>query len=78
MSVRFASDYTPDEGLRIQPNIDDPAFPSPMKERYQVKDPSGAVNTRLPCNDMKVADTVKCENFVAYCTGPDDRITLTV
>lgn len=78
MGVRFGSDYTPGEGIRMSPNIDDPSLPSPMKERYQVVDASGAVSTRLPCNDMKVADTVTCDNFVAYCTGPNDRITLTV
>jgi hypothetical protein len=53
-------------------------MPSPLKERYQVTDAGGKTVTRLPCNDMKVADTVKCTDFVAHCTGPDDRITLAI
>jgi len=78
ISLRFASDYTSNEGLRLTPNIADPLLPSPMKERYQVVGAGGQTVTRLPCNDMKVADTVKCENFVAHCTGPDDKITLAI
>ena len=46
-----------------------------MKDRYQALDASG---TRLPCNDMKVADTVVCKDYVAHCTGPDDKITLAI
>lgn len=49
-----------------------------MKERYQIVDAAGIAATRLPCNDMKVADTVTCTDFVAHCTGPDDRITLAI
>ena len=78
ISIRFSSDYTPHEGLRIMPNIEDPALPQPMKDRYQVQDGSGNVVTRLPCNDMKVADTVNCSEFTTHCTGPDDMITLAI
>jgi hypothetical protein len=27
---------------------------------------------------MKVADTIACSNYEVYCTGPNDRITLSV
>ena len=30
----------------------------------------GAV--RLPCDDMKVADSLKCEDMYVYCASPDD------
>ena len=44
-------------------------MPSPLRERYQIEDsnePNGFY-VRLPCNDMKVADTILCEDFSAYC-----------
>ena len=34
VALRYYSDYTPHDGLRITPNMNDPALPSPMKERY--------------------------------------------
>lgn len=77
VSIRFASDYTPHEGLRMQPDIHNPNLPSPMKERYQIQE-NGQTVTRLPCNDMKVADSVVCTGFTTHCTGPDDKITLAV
>jgi hypothetical protein len=33
-------------------------MPSPLKERYQTPNGAGGWNTRLPCDDMKVADTI--------------------
>ena len=35
VSVRFASDITPNVGLRLKPNIESEDLPSPMKEKYQ-------------------------------------------
>ena len=32
----------------------------------------------LPCEDMKVADTVQCEDFTAHCTTPEDTIKMTI
>lgn len=55
IKVRFVTDYTDQEALRIQPEIHSPDMPSPLKERYQV---DGVV--RLPCDDQKVADSIIC------------------
>ena len=49
------------------PAIDDPANPAPIVDRYQLANGS----TRLPCDDMKVADTMVCNDYVVYCTDPD-------
>ena len=35
---------------------------------------TGEIETRLPCDDMKVADTLKCENLMVFCTNPNDKI----
>ena len=32
----------------------------------------------IPCDDMKVADTMICSDFYVYCTTPDDIISLTL
>jgi len=64
------TDYTDQEALRIQPEIHSPEMPEPLKGRYQ--EGNGVV--RLPCDDMKVADSVVCDDFISYCAEPDDKI----
>jgi len=57
------------------PDIHSPKMESPLKERYQI--PTGTGNNfdvRLPCDEMKLADTLKCDNMIAYCTSPNDKI----
>ena len=53
-------------------------MPEPLKARYQIDNGSGEVYTRIPCDDMKVADTLKCESLEAYCTGPNDKIMFSI
>jgi len=53
-------------------------MPSPLKERYQVEDAAGNISIRMPCDDMKVADTLVCENFDVYCTDPNDMVVFSV
>jgi len=60
--------------MRFMPEIYDADMPSPMKERYTLSNGE----TRLPCDDRKVADTITCEDYVVYCTDPNDRIYLSV
>jgi len=73
--VRFVTSYTDQEAQRLAPEIHSDKFPSPLKERYRV----GATGeVRLPCDDMKVADTVVCTDYVAHCTGPNDRVMFSV
>ena len=78
IAMKFSSDYTPHDGIRITPNINSNELPSPFKERYQVNNQGGEITTKLPCDDLKVADTVQCETFVAHCTDPNDKIYLTI
>ena len=76
LKIRFVTSYSNKEALGIQPEIHSPDMPSPLKERYQIPDPTSedGFYTRLPCDDMKVADTIVCNDFFVYCTGPDDII----
>ena len=51
--------------MRLQPNIYSDKMPSPLKERYQLPytiNGKTEYRTRLPCDDMKVADTIVCKN----------------
>jgi len=71
VGIKFGSEVTPFEGIRLQPDIHSSALPSPMKERYQT--PSGV---RLPCNDMKISDSMVCQDTYIYCTDPNDDIKM--
>ena len=73
IKARFVTDYTDQEALRIQPEIHDPAMPEPFKSRYQKTD-----GIYLPCDDMKVADSIVCKDFTAHCAEPEDRIIFTL
>lgn len=55
VSLKFTSHETYNHGLRITPHMEDNSLPEPFKSRY-IK--GGKVE--LPCNDMKVADTIEC------------------
>lgn len=44
--------------MRLQPEIHSRDMPSPLRERYQTSNNAGGFETRLPCDDMKVADTI--------------------
>ena len=58
------SDLANEASVRVMPEIYSPNMPTPIKERYQRTD------TRLPCDDRKVADKIVCENFYVHCTDP--------
>jgi len=77
VSLKFTSEDTYNHGLRITPDVESSQLPEPFKSRYQVPGPQGTT-VNLPCNDMKIADTIQCTNYEVYCTGPNDRITLSV
>ena len=32
----------------------------------------------IPCENMKVADSLICEDYFVYCTSPDDLITMQI
>jgi len=55
-------------------------MPSPLKERYQIPDTlnPGNIEVRIPCDNMKVADTIVCSNFIVYCSKPDDLVVFAV
>jgi len=74
IKVRFITSNTDQDGLRLQPDIFSKEMPSPLKERYQVplNDGTGGFEVRMPCDDMKVADSIQCENFDVYCSDPND------
>ena len=50
-------------------------MPSHLKKMYQVQDPT---DDQKHCTDIKVADTVICDDLFIYCTSPDDIVSLTV
>ena len=66
VGIRFGSEAKPFEAIRMQPDIHSDKLPEPFKSRYQT--PSGV---RLPCNDVMIADSMKCEETVIYCTSGD-------
>jgi len=56
------------------PEIHSPSMPEPLKSRYQADDGS----IRLPCDDMKVADSISCEKLFIYCADPMDKISFSI
>ena len=52
VSLKFTSEETYNHGLRITPDMS-AKLPSPFESRYRV-----AGKVELPCNDMKIADTI--------------------
>ena len=68
LKARFVTDYTDQEAYRLQPDIH--KLPSPLRERYHI----GGNVVRLPCDDMKVADSIVCDNYEVHCANPGDRI----
>ena len=68
VGIRFGSEAQPFEAIRMQPDIHSDKLPEPFKSRYQT--PSGV---RLPCNDVMIADSMKCEETVIYCTSGDQQ-----
>ena len=70
LKARFVTDYTDQEAYRLQPDIHASNFPAVLKERYHIGDNV----VRLPCDDMKVADSIVCKDYEVHCASPGDRI----
>ena len=80
--IKFVTSFSDQESVRIMPEIHSPALKEPFKSRYQVE-PYTINNkrywkTRLPCDSMKVADTLVCNDFVAHCSDPNDKISFSI
>lgn len=73
VTINLGSTGTAYARVVLAPNIHDPNLPEPFKSRYQT--PTG---NRIPCNDMKIADQLKCQDIFVYCTGPDDILKLVI
>lgn len=79
IKVRLVSKYSDNEALRLQPNIESSALPKPLSDRYHISyGNSNQFYTRLPCDDMKVADSLVCTNFEANCADGNDRILFAI
>ena len=52
-------------------------MPEPMKSRYKIVE-GGKTYHRIPCDDVKVADTLVCTDLTAYCTKPDDKVMFSI
>jgi len=71
IGIRFGAIESPYEAVRMQADIHSNDLPKPFKTRYQ--DPHSKVpGVRLPCNDVMIADTIKCYDTDVYCSHPDD------
>jgi len=73
VGIRFGSTESPYEAVRMQPDIHNAALPEPFKTRYQTK-----TGTRLPCNDVMIADSVQCADTVIYCTSGEDEFRFSI
>lgn len=60
VSLKFTSEDTYNHGLRITPDVESPGLPEPFRSRYQKVGANGQRTVELPCNDMKIADTISC------------------
>lgn len=72
--IRFGSKDAPYEAIRMQANIADPSLPEPFKTRYTSTDGK----SRLPCNDVMIADSMKCENTIIYCKSASDEFKFSI
>ena len=70
VKIRFVTAHTKQEALRLQPDIHSSSFPAPLRERYHI----GNNVVRLPCDDMKVADSINCSRFEVTCAEKDDIV----
>lgn len=73
VGIRFGSSESPYEAIRMQPDIHSDDLPEPFRTRYQTD--SG---TRLPCNDVMIADSLTCQDTIIYCTSADDEFKFSI
>jgi len=78
LKISFMTNNYSNQAVMIQPDIYSPSLPSPLRERYHVSNPVNPdeYDVQIPCDNMKVADTLVCDDYFVYCTSPDDMITL--
>lgn len=74
IGIRFGSEDQPYEAIRIQADIDSVDLPEPFKSRYQL---SPGVS-RLPCDDVMIADSMQCKDTVVYCTSSSQDMQIQI
>ena len=68
----------------MQPWLEHNELPFPFRDRYwigtssEISNPTNNHHTRLPCDDMKVADSITCVDFETNCADANDKILFAV
>lgn len=77
VKIRHVSSYTDHNSIRMMPDIESSKLPRPLKDRYQHTAAAGSF-TYLPCDDMKVADSITCKDFEINCADGNDRVVFSI
>ena len=71
--TRFSSSYTDQDEARFSPQTPSNDLPDNIRQRFTDDNLE-----RNECENLQIADSIQCSDYVVHCTDPNDRILFTI